>query len=202
MARFGETISAILSKLAQLLGITPSDRRRNELLDQKLATAKASNIDRLEVLKDKIKQFEAQALRKKGEYEAARGDTKRIVGGEIERLFRDLDRLHSQEKVIASNIERISVAQAKLEEFKAAQTKGLEEGELDDIALQLQEVFDELKVADRAARDLERVEYEAPKSTPVNAEQRMAEVSGEQETTSGLSAETEKRLKRLEFEDA
>ena len=118
MGSFGETISAILSKLAQLLGIKPSDKRRTELMKQKLATAKASNVDRLEALKDKIRQFEAQALRKKKEYEAAKGDSRRIVGGEIERLFRDLDRLHGQENVIGSNIERISVAQAKLEEYK------------------------------------------------------------------------------------
>ena len=202
MARFGETISAIFSKLAQLLGIKQSDNRRTELMEQKLATAKASNIDRLEALKDKIRQFEAQALRKKREYEASKGDTKRIVGGEIERIFRDLDRLHGQENVIGSNIERISTAQAKLEEYKAAEAKGLEEGELDDIALDLQEAFGELKVADRASRDLESVEYQAPRVSSVNAEQRMEEVAGERETEAGLSVETEKRLKQLEIEDA
>ena len=201
MGSFGETISAILSKLAQLLGIKPSEKRRTELMEQKLATAKASNVDRLETLKDKIRQFEAQALRKKKEFEASKGDTKRIVGGEIERLFRDLDRLHGQENVIAANIERISVAQAKLEEYRAAEAKGLEEGELDDIALELQEAFEELKVADRASRDLEGVEYHAPQVSPVNAEKRMAEVAGEQETETGLSAETEKRLKQLETEE-
>jgi len=201
MASFGETISAILSKLAQLLGLKPSDKRRTELMQQKLATAKAANIDRLEALKDNIRQFEAQALRKKKEYEASKGDTKRVVGGEIERLFHDLDRLRGQENVIASNIERISVAQAKLEEYQAAQAKGLEEGELDDIALELQEAFEGLKVADRASRDLEDVEYQAPQRSPVDAEKRMAEVAGEQETSDGLSAETEKRLKQLEIED-
>ncbi len=202
MGSFGEAVSAILSKLAQLLGLKPSDKRRTELMEQKLATAKASNVDRLEALKDKIRQFEAQALRKNKEHEAAKGDSKRIIGGEIERVFRDLDRLHGQENVIASNIERISVAQAKLEEYKAAQAKGLEEGELDDIALELQEAFEGLTVADRASRDLRRVEYQAPEVSSVNTEKRMAEVTGEQETTAGLSAETEKRLKQLEIEDA
>ena len=201
MGSFGQAISAILSKLAQLLGIKPSDKRRTELMEQKLAAAKASNVDRLEALKDKIKQFEGQALRKKREHDLAKCDSKRIVGGEIERLFRDLDRLHGQENVIASNIERISVAQAKLDEFEAAQAKGLEEGELDDIALELQEAFEGLKVADRASRDLERVEYQAPETNPVDVNRRMAEVAGEQETLAGLSAETEKRLQQLEAEE-
>jgi hypothetical protein len=202
MGRFAEGIAAILSKLAQFLGLKPSEARRTELMAQKLASAKASNIDRLEALKDKIRQFESQALRKKKEYEAAKGDSKRIVGGEIERLFRDLDRLHGQEDVIGTNIERISLAQAKLDEYDAAQAKGLEEGELDDIALELQESFEDLRVADRASRDLERVEYAPPKTSPVNAEQRMAEVAGEQETTTGLSVETERRLKQLETDEA
>ncbi len=201
MGNLGETISDILSKLAQFLGIKASDKRRTKLMEQKLADAKASNVDRLEALKDKIRQFETQAIRKKKEYEAAKGDSKRIVGGEIERIFRDLDRLHGQENVIASNIERISIAQAKIEEYKAAQAGGLEEGELDDIALELQEAFEGLKVADRASRDLEHVEYQEPEGSSVNAEKRMAEVSGEQETTAGLSLEVEKRLKQLETEE-
>ena len=97
MGNFEESISAILSKLARFLGIKPTDKRRIEIMEQKLAAAKAGNVDRLEALKDKIRQFEAQVLHKKKEYESARGDSKRIVGGEIERLFRDLDRLHGQE---------------------------------------------------------------------------------------------------------
>ncbi len=201
MGNFEESISAILSKLARLLGIKPTDERRTEMMEQKLAVAKAGNVDQLEALKDKIRQFEAQVLRKKKEYESARGDSKRIVGGEIERLFRDLDRLHGRENVIGSNIERISVAQAKIQEYKVAQTKGLEEDELDDIALELQDAFEGLKVADRASRDLEHVKYQAPRADPVNMEKRMAEVTGEQQTTTGLSAETEKRLRQLEIKD-
>jgi len=201
MGSFGDMISAVLSRLAQILGLKPSEKQRLELMEQKLAAAKANNMDRLEALKDKIRQFEAQALRKKKEYDLAKGDSKRIVGGEIERLFRDLDRLHGQENVIAANIERISVAQAKLEEYKAAKAIGLEEEEFDDIALELQDAFEELKVADRASRDLERVEYQAPEASPVDINRRMAEVAGEQETVTGLSAETEKRLKQLEAEE-
>jgi len=201
MGNLGKAIQAILSQLARLLGIKPTSEQRTELMEQKLATAKASNVDRLEALKAKIRQFETEARRKKTEYEAAKGDSKRIVAGEIERLFRDLDRLHGQESVIGTSIDRISVAQAKLEECKAAQAQGLDEGELDDIALELQEAFEGLKVADRASRDLERVQYDAPIAAPVDAQKRMAEVVGDQETRAGLSVETEERLKQLETED-
>jgi len=202
MESFGEAMGAILSKLAQFLGIKPSDKHRIELMEQKLTTEKASNIDLLESLKAKIKQLEAQVLLKKKEFDSARGDSQRIVAGEIERLFRDIDRLRGQENVIASNIERISATQAKLQEWKAAQAKGLAEGELDSIAIDLQEAFEGLKVTDRASRDLKDVEYHAPQVSPVNSEKRMAEITGEQETTGSLSTETVKRLKQLEIDES
>src|SRR5947208_618409 len=130
MGKFGETISTILSRLAQLLRLKPSEKRRLELMEQKLAAARATNVDRLESLKDRIKLLESQGLRKKKELDAARGDSKRLVAGSIEQLFRDLDRLRGQEQIIRSNIERLSVTQAKLQELRVAQETGLEEGQL------------------------------------------------------------------------
>jgi hypothetical protein len=202
MGSFGDSISAILSRLAQSLGLKPSEGRRLELMEQKLAAAKASNIDRVDALAEKIRLLESQALRKKKELESSRGDSKRIVAGSIEQLFRDLDRLQGQERIIRSNIERLSIAQAKLQELRVAQETGVEEGQLDDIALDLQEVFAGVKTIDREAADLEQVEYEAPKRSRVDIEQRMAEVEGEAVTKTGLSPETEKRLKQLEAEEA
>ena len=202
MGSFGDTLSAVLSRLAQWLGLKPSEKRRLELMEQKLAAAKAGNVDRLEGLKEKIRLLEGQALRKKKELETARGDTKRIVAGSIEQLFRDLDRLQGQEQIIRSNIERVSVAQAKLQELKVAQEAGVEEGQLDDIALDLQDAFAGLKATDREAAGLEQVAYEAPQRSRVDIEQRMAEVAGEAVNTTGLSPETEKRLKQLESEEA
>jgi hypothetical protein len=202
MGNVGDAIAAILSRLAQLLGLKPSEKRRLELMEQRLVAAKASNVDRLEGLKDKIKLLESQALRKKKELEGARGDSKRLVAGSIEQLFRDLDRLKGQEQIIRSNIERLSVTQAKLQELSVAQETGLEEGQLDDIAVDLQEAVAGLKAADREATDLARVEYEAPERSRVDIEQRMAEVQGETVTQTGLSPETEKRLKQLEAEEA
>jgi len=201
MAGVMETIGELLSRLAVLLRLKPSESQRFDKMEQSLASNKAANIDKMEALKDRIRQFEAQALRKKSEYEQAKGDSKRIVGREIEQLFRDMDRLRGQEDVLSQNIERISLAQAKLEEYKAAVMKGLEEDALDDLALDLQQAFEELKVADRASRDLQKVEYKAPERNRVDTEKRMAEVAGEHETTTGLSPETEKRLKVLEAEE-
>ncbi len=64
--------------------------------------------------------------------------------------------------------------------------------------MDLQEVFGQLKAADREARDLENERYEAPERPPVDVSQRVGELEGEKETATELSDATLKRLKELE----
>lgn len=203
MGSFGGSISANLSKLASFLGLKATDKRRMQGMGKKLAASKAGNVDRLEALKQEIAQLEARVLAKKKEYDAASGDTRKIISREMERLFRELDRLHARENIISANIERISAAWAKFEEYKAAQESGLSEGELDDLALELEEALDNLKQVDRASKDLEQVKYQAPDPRDVDIEKRTAELAGEHDATEAdsLSPETEKRLKELEKEN-
>ena len=200
MGRFLDAISAVLSKLAEWLHLKPSEAHRLERMEEKLAGARRDNADRLEALKDEMRTLERRALHKKKELDQARGDSKRIVAGEIERVFRELDRLHQREKIIARNIEKVSIAQSKVGELRAAQAQGVDESQLDDLALELQQAFEELKVSDRAVRDLEQVEYEPPQATHVDVPERVAEVTGAKETASGLSEQTANRLKQLEAE--
>ncbi len=202
MGDFRDSISAKLSRLTGIIGLKSSDKRRIEQMEHKLSVARAGNLDRLQAIKEKIRDLEGQALMKKQELDSARGDSKRIIAGEIERLFRDLDRLQGREKIIAANMDRISIAQVKLEEYSDARESGLSEDDLDEIALDLQVSFDDLNTADKAMKDLSKVIYEPPQAERVDAEARMAEVSGENETTAGLTTETEKRLKELEKDTA
>jgi len=201
MGSFDDALSGTLSRLAELLGLKPSDARRLGLMEEKLSSSKAANIDRLEGLKDKIRKLEQQAVLKKREYESVKGEGRRIVVSEIERVFRDIDRLQGQCSIINANIDRISIAQAKLQELKDTNVGGIEEDQLDDISLELKDAFEGLQTSDRAVRDLEGVQYDAPGMSKVDVEGRMAEITGEQETRGGLSAETEKRLKQLEEEE-
>lgn len=198
MGNFRDSMSANLSRLAGILGVKGSDKRRMEQIEHRLSIARAGNQDRLQALKEKIRDLEGQALIKKQELESTRGDSKRILAREIERIFRELDRLHSREKIIAGNLDRISLALIKLEEYADAREVGLSDDDLDDIALDLQEAFDDLNIADKAVNDLDRITYQPPQADRVESEARMAEVSGERETDTGLSAETQKRLKQLE----
>jgi hypothetical protein len=201
MGSLADTISSLLARLAELLGLKSTEDKRMHAMQAKLASARADNTDRLEGLKEQIRTLEAAALRKKKEMESAKGDTKRIVVGEIERIFRDLDRLRGSENIITANLEKIAVAQAKLKELTEARAQSVSQDQLDDLALDLQQAFSELRLTDRAAKDLERVEYAAPQRTPVAVDERLAQTEGVKEQPAAeLSEETKRRLAALETE--
>lgn len=198
MSKLPETLSSILAKIAEWLGIRPSEVKRYEMMEQKLTAARAANADKLEALKDEIRKLEHRAVQKKKEADSARGDIKRMVVREIEQIFRDLDRLRGRETIITANLDRISVATSKVHEWIVSRDTGIKEGQLDDIALDLQEVFGQLKASDREARDLENERYESPERASVDVSQRVGELEGAKETPTELSEATLKRLKELE----
>lgn len=201
MISFADTISSLLARLAELLGLKASEGKRLQAMRAKLTAARADNTDRLEALKEQIRSLEAGAVRKKQEMEAAKGDSKRIVVGEIERIFRDLDRLRGSENIIAANLDKIAVAQAKLKELSEARAQSVSQDQLDDLTLDLQQAFSELRLTDLAAKDLERVEYTPPPRTPVKVDERLAQAEGVQvQPAAELSEETKRRLAALETE--
>ncbi len=201
MADFWE---AIRSFLARLFGGSDTKRRLKSLeaMEVKFTAAKRDNTDSLEALKDEIRVLESRARKKKQELEEARGDSRRIVVGEVERIFRELDRLRGRENILAANLDRIGTALAKVGEAKAALRAGVSEEQFDEIALDLQNLFSALRESDRAARDLERERYEAPAANEVKTEERMAELAEDEKTPADLSPEIERRLRQLEAEDA
>lgn len=203
MASFGELIRSLLEKVAQVLGGKGPDEKRLRTLDQmeeKLLVAKRDNTDAVDQLKADIRSREKQAVRKKRELDQTRGESKRVVVGEIERIFRGLDRLRGAEDITAANLDRIGLALAKVGEAKAALRRGAAEEQFDDIALEIQDLFSKIRDADQAARQLEGEQYAAPERSRVDVEKRMAEVQGEEATAAELSPETQKRLEQLETE--
>lgn len=191
---------SFLSKLAEVTGLKTSETEKLNKMEEKLRTSKAANIDKVEELKLQIKRLESQALKKKQEYDKATGATKRLVGGEIERIFNDLDRLKGRETIIVRNIEQVSVAIAKIEELKAAQSHGVEEDVFDDLALDLEDIFGELRSTDRAAEGLSKVNYDAPEKEAMNIESRLESLDVDK-VASEDTPSFEKRLKELEAEE-
>jgi len=201
MRSLWEAIRALFEKL---FGGSETLRRLKALdaMEENFAKAKRDNSDSLETLKEEIRTLEARALHKKKELDQTHGDSNRIVVGEIERIFRELDRLRGRETVISANLDRVGIALAKIGEAKAALRAGVTDEQFDDIALEVQELFGQLRESDRAARDLEKEQYEVRDASRVEVEQRMAEVQGVEPAPVALTAETQKRLKQLETEEA
>lgn len=206
-------ISDLLAQILEWLGLKPSQKKQFQRQERSLREKRAVNEDRLDSLKDQIASVERKVLTKKREYEAAKGDTKRIVGGEIERLFMELDRFRGQEAILARNLEQIALGLAKLAEIRAALDSGVDEGVFDELALELQDIIGELKVGDQAARDLAAVQYAGMSRTEsVAIDARMAQLEADalppQETSpqqrqasEGLSQATRERLEELDSEE-
>ena len=195
------TIPELLQRLLELLGIKQSDNAKFQRLKEKLSTAKATNIDQVESLKEKIKTLERKALEKKREYDASKGDVKRVVGGEIERIFKELDRLKGRETILGQSLDKLSLAATKVEELIVAGQQGVDEYVFDGLAVDLEDVFVELKATDKAAQGLEEVAYEAPKSDQIDVESRLSELDSSKEASQEISQSTAQRLKELAGEE-
>jgi len=198
-------LNDVIARLLQMLGLKKSQADKYAAMEKKLRAKKASNVDRLEGLKEQIAALENKARQKKKEYDAATGDTKRIIGGEIERIFTELDNTRNRESIIGSNINTVSMAISKTQELVDAQTRGVEQDDLDELAVELEDIIGEMKDTDRAAEDLERVKYREPEKKSIDIEDRMEQLEGaiesekkDQETLSESSAQ---RLRELAEED-
>ena len=99
-----------LSKLSHTKE-SPEEKKKQKQNAQ-LAAEKARLIDSLDQLKEKIKQLERKALRLKKEHEVAGSPTtQRIIVKEIEQVFRDIDRMQSQENIIMRGLKNIAIVQ-------------------------------------------------------------------------------------------
>ena len=198
-------MSDLLARLLEFLGIKKSDSAKYRCLKEKIHSAKATKVDQLESLKDELRILERKVLKKKKEYDAAKGSVKRIIAGEIERIFKAVDRLKGLEAIIGQGIDKLSLAETKVGEIIAGSVQDLEEDIFDELAVELEDIFAELKRTDRAAQQLEDVSYEAPKAAQIDVESRMAELEGEKksvkESPGELPESTLQRLKELAGED-
>ena len=188
-------------KILELLGIKKTDSQQYALVEQKLQSAKSANADQLDQLKEKVADLERKVRAKNREYEASSGDTKRIIGGEIERLFRDIDRLRGKETIVTRNLDKIALTLAKVDEWRTAQQQGIDEEMLDGLAIDLEDVFADLKATDRTASSLADVKYEEQsKPASIDIKSRMSELQGVKASEEAMSSETAARLKELDEE--
>lgn len=198
MEHFNDLLSSIASRLRQGLGLQPSDQRQLDAWKAKYAQDKADNQDRLESVKDEVRQLEARILQKKAKFDQSHGPVQKILGAEIEQAFRELDRKEKQVKIIVDGIEAVSIALDKVKELEHAKAHRLEEGELDQAAILAEDAIEENKQVLDALKDLQKLEQGGLETEPVDVKKRMRQMTGAAERDTGLSEKTLERLKQLE----
>jgi hypothetical protein len=200
MKELSEFLGAISQRLAAGLGAKASDKQQVAQWKSHLAQAKADNVDGLERLKEEIAQVEQRIRLKKTKFDQAHGLTQKMIGKEIEQVFRELDRKEKQADIALASIDANALAMDKLAELERALERGLKDEQLDAIAVQLEDTFAEVQQADNALKDLEKVGYRAPEAATVDVSSRMRELEGAKPEAAGLSGATLERLKQMERE--
>lgn len=200
MDNLTELVGTVTARLAQGLGLKPSDVQRLKSHAAALEQNQRDTQDRWEALKEEIRRIEGRLMKKKGEYEAAHGLVRKMVGEEIEQLFAQLDRKSDQMRLVSRNASAIAMTLDKLRELEHASADGVKEGQLDEISDRLEGAVAELKQADTAISDLERVGYKGREGAKADVEGRLSEYTDRKVSEDPLSSGTIERLKQLEKE--
>jgi hypothetical protein len=180
MASFGESMQELLSKVATSLGIKASESRRLEMVTEKLEDEKKRYSDKIEDLIDEIQRLEALALGKKKRMDAGRGETRRILGREIEQLLRERSGLKEKEALLFARREKVDLILRKFAVAKEAEVPPEIDYEeyADEAADLMQEVIASEKDSDRATEALGKIRFEEPERPAVDIEKEMASIEG------------------------
>lgn len=157
--------------------------------------------DRVQKLKKEVVRLERQVLNKKEEMDKAHGAAKRITGGEIERLFEDLDRRQNRENILASTCQKLAGTISKIEDLIATLAEGTTEDLHDDIAIELEDTFEIANRTDEAFERMEQTEYKPRTAKEIDVEERTAKIEDETKEDQPLKENTKRRLEELQAMD-
>ena len=158
---------------------------KNRQADEELA-------DRRRDLKLQADKFRAAYKRKKAEYDAAVGPSKKILGREAQQILQRMKDLQKKDDIIQSTQRRFNIQIQKIEQamslIEANKITGTEK--IEDVALILEEQIEEMMEADEQVKQLEGLDY-VPSYEEVSLEDMEAEL--------GLT-EKEEPLEEIEAE--
>ncbi|RME93648.1 MAG: hypothetical protein D6766_07735 [Verrucomicrobia bacterium] len=200
MRKFAELIAMLMRRLAEWMGLTTGQARRLGLLRDQCKRGVADNQDRLEALKEEIRQIERRIRSLKAEYERSHGPVKAMVGRQIEAAFREIDWKRDREAIIQRNIETYRKALEHVAKLEHARAGNLSDETLDDLGLSLEETYNEIRQADQALKEVDAVTYAPPEPDSVALEEKLQASETQQAETPGLSPQTAERLRKLETE--
>jgi len=162
----------------------------------------------LESLKDEIRNLSERAKDKKREYDGETSKPLRnIIAGELTQILDNLEAQKDREQIIARKLRQASLLERKRKEMEAAKTTGVTQDEIDEVAVEYEDVLAEMKDADRAVAGLEKVSYAPEQHKQRDIDERMAELEAEvappvqkPESETVADEDLDQRLKDLDVE--
>lgn len=143
---------------------------KNRQADEELA-------DRRRDLKLQADKLRAAYRRKKAEYDAAVGPSKKILGREAQQILQRMKDLQKKDDIIQSTQRRFNIQIQKIEQamslIEANKITGTEK--LEDVAMILEEQIDEMMEADEQVKELEGLDY-VPSYEEISLEDMEAEL--------------------------
>lgn len=159
---------------------------KNRQADEELA-------DRRRDLKLQADKFRAAYQRKKAEYNAAVGPSKKILGREAQQILQRMKDLQKKDDIVQSTQRRFNIQIQKIEQamslIEANKITGTEK--IEDVAMILEEQIEEMVEADEQVKQLEGLDY-VPSYEEVSLEEMEAEL--------GLIEKEEEPLEDIEAE--
>ena len=196
--QMNELLGSLAARAAQGLGLKPTEREQLRQWRGGLEQELRNSHDAWEGMKEEIRRLEARLLKKKAEHDAAHGAIKDMVAQEIEHLFTQMDRKQSEITLLLRNQEAITLTLDKMRELEVAKASGVQEGQLDTLAVHLEDTLEQTQQADAALEGLKQVTYQRRAKEGMDVEARLANLDQAQKKTSGLSSRAQERLAQLE----
>lgn len=171
-------------------------------------SGRKANETELENLKDEVRNLTERARDKKREYDRETGKhLKAIIAGELTLILDELDAGKDHERIITRNLRQAALTERKRREAKVAQKHGVSQEAMDEVAIEYEDAVAQMRQADRAAEELEKVAYRPEREKEADLDERMAEMeidakpeARERQAEDDLPEETLRRMKELDLD--
>lgn len=182
-------IMTVLDRLANLAKQGGIDVKRLRKLKEKYSIARRDYNDIVNDALEQIQILEGKAVRLKREYDNASKRQKSSVASKIERIFQRMDAEQKKVDVANSNIGGLNQAIDKIDQIIIAAGRKASEEELDEVAVQGEEVAEDTEAFLEAAEDLSSIDVTTKKFYDTYSTEDAVEAKYRDE---GLTEDTEK----------
>lgn len=174
-------LNDVLSEVAKRLGLkdTRIDTLRRKQAE--LAAAIRDNNDRLEVLKQRVRNLDSQLAEKKKEYVAAGPGLQRIIKEEFKSFFAQQDRIMEPVSAIAERIRIDELVKDKIDILIFAEENPSRTDEIEERTLDMKDWLDEQKAQSKVSAELAQALYSRSEND-VELDGRINEIGGTAES--------------------